>query len=149
MWIFEPAIWKGGSLWQLPRPVAAIRLADSWDFEKYKTPLADGDLVTGHSRNGLDVQLEGQIGHVAGSLRIDENAMLLAMLNLRTRLDVDNAAGRFRLVLYRNTSTGQSRYFEKCSTVRFESDLSDPRLISYSVLIHASSPELQTGALEG
>ena len=105
--------------------------------------------MTGHSRNGLDVQLEGQIGHVAGSLRLDENAMLLAMLNLRTRLDVDNAAGRFRLVLYRNSTTGQSRYFEKCSTVRFESDLSDPRLFSYSVLIHASSPELQTGALEG
>ncbi len=147
MWIFQPAIWKGGVLTQLPRPVTAIRLSDSWDFEKYKTPLADGDMVTGQSRNGVDVQLEGQVGHVAGSLRLDENAMLLAMLNLRTRLDVDNAAGRFSLVLYHNTTSGESRYFEKCTTVRFESDLSDPRLFTYSVLVHASSPELATGLL--
>ena len=148
MWIFQPAIWKSGLLTQLPRPVTAIRLADSWDFDKYKTPLADGDMVTGQSRNGVDVQLEGQIGHVAGSLRLDENAMLLAMLNLRSRLDVENSAGRFGLVLYHNTTTGQSRYFEKCTTVRFESDLSDPRLYTYSLLVHASSPDLVTGILE-
>jgi hypothetical protein len=147
MWIFQPAIGKAGSLWHLPRPVTAIRLADSWDFEKYKTPLADGDMVTGQSRNGVDIQLEGQIGHVAGSLRLDENAMLLAMLNLRSRLDVENPAGRFRLVLYHDATSGQSRYFEKCTTVRFESDLSDARLFTYSVLVHASSPALVTGVL--
>ena len=147
MWVFQPSIWKMGSLWQLPRPVTAIRLADSWDFEKYKTPLADGDVVTGQSRNGVDIQLEGQVGHVAGSLRLDENAMLLAMLNLRSRLDVENPAGRFRLVLYHDATSGQSRYFEKCTTVRFESDLSDPRLFTYSVLVHASSPDLVTAVL--
>ena len=147
MWVFQPAIWKAGSLWHLPRPVTAIRLADSWDFEKYKTPLADGDMVTGQSRNGVDLQIEGQVGHVAGSLRLDENAMLLAMLNLRSRLDVENPAGRFRLVLYHDSASGQSRYFEKCTTVRFESDLSDPRLFTYSVLVHASSPDLVTAVL--
>ena len=67
--------------------------------------------------------------------------------NLRSRLDVENPAGRFRLVLYHDTGSGQSRYFEKCTTVRFESDLSDPRLFTYSVLIHASSPDLVTAVL--
>ena len=147
MWVFQPAVWKGGVLSQLPRPVTALRLSDAWDFEKFKTPLTDGDVVTGQSRNGVDVQIEGQIGHVAGSLRLDENAMLLAILNLRTRLDVDNAAGRFGLVLYHNPTSGESRYFEKCTTVRFESDLSDPALFAYSLLVHASSPTLMTAVL--
>jgi hypothetical protein len=147
MWTFQPAVWKGGVLTSLPRPVTALRLSDSWDFERYKTPLADGDVVTGHSRNGVDVLLEGQIGSVSGMLILDEPAMMQAVIDLRGLLDVDNAAGRFGLVLYHNAITGQSRLFEKCTTTRFESDLSDPTLFTYSLLAHASSPDLVTRIL--
>ena len=147
MWVFHPAIWKGSVLTALPRPVTSLRIADSWDFEKFKTPLADGDQVTGHSRNGVDVQVEGQFGARAGIVTIDEAAMLQAVVDLRTLLDVNGAPDRFGLVLYHNPSTGQSRLFEKCTAVRFESDLSDPSLFTYSLLVHASSPDLVTRVL--
>jgi len=62
------------------------------DFEKFKTPLADGDVVTGHSRNGVDLQVEGEFGSVAGTLKIDEPTMLQAVMTLRGLLHVDSAA---------------------------------------------------------
>jgi hypothetical protein len=147
MWVFQPAIWKASVLTELPRPVTSLRILDSWDFEKFKTPLADGDVITGHSRNGVDLQVEGQFGSVAGTLKIDEPAMLQAVMNLRGLLHVDGAAARFGLVLYHDADSGQSRYFANCSTVRFDCDLSDPALFTYSILIHSSSPTIVTAVL--
>lgn len=147
MWTFRPAIWKGGVLTGLPRPVTGLRLQDSWDYERFKTPLADGDHLAGQSRNGVDILIEGQVGTVASVVKIDEPAMLSAITSLRNLLDVDDADGRYTLILYHDSSAGLYRVLRKCTTVRFESDLSDKRLFTYSVVIHASDPVLATTAL--
>jgi hypothetical protein len=148
MWTFMPAIWKDDVLTELPRPVTGLRLLDSWDFEKFKTPLADGDHLAGHSRNGVDVQIEGQVGTLEGDIQADEAAMLQAIADLRSTLDVDGASGRYSLVLYHDPATGLYRLLQKCSTVRFESDLSNKSLFTYSVVVHASDPVLVTTALD-
>jgi len=147
MWVFRPAIWTGGALTELPRPVTSFSHSGFVDFEKFKTPLADGDVVTGHSRNGVDLQVEGEFGSVAGTLKIDEPTMLQAVMTLRGLLHVDSAADRYGLVLYYDSATGQSRYFQQCTTVRFDCDLSNPALFTYSILIHSSAPTLVTGVL--
>lgn len=147
MWVFKPAIWKSGVLTELPRPVTGLRLLDSWDYERFKTPLADGDHAAGHSRNGVDVQIEGQVGSFASSVPTDEADMLQVLADLRLVLDVDGAAERYSLVLYHDATAGLYRLLRKCSTVRFESDLSDKTLFTYSLLVHASDPVLVTSTL--
>jgi hypothetical protein len=148
MWTFKPAIWKDDELIELPRPVTGLRLLDAWDFEKFKTPLADGDHLAGHSRNGVDVQIEGQVGTLEGDVQADEAAMLQVISDLRQALDVDGPSGRYSLVLYHDATAGLYRLLQKCSTVRFESDLSDKSLFTYSVVIHASDPVLVTTTLD-
>jgi hypothetical protein len=53
---------------------------------------------------------------------------------------------RYRLFLYFDPETSTYRSFRECVTVRFEYDLSKPRLFTYSLVVHASRPSLeQTG----
>jgi hypothetical protein len=73
--------------------------------------------------------------------------MLQVIASLRGVLDVDDAGSRFSLVLYHDAASGLYRVLQKCTTVRFESDLSEKALFTYSVLIHASDPALHSLAL--
>jgi hypothetical protein len=73
--------------------------------------------------------------------------MLQVIADLRETLDVDGATGRYSLVLYHDAAAGLYRLLQKCSTVRFESDLSDKALFTYSVVVHASDPVLVTTSL--
>jgi hypothetical protein len=66
--------------------VLSLRVHDAWDFDRFKVPLADGDFTVGHSRQGVDIAIEGQIGTQAGALKADEQAMLAAIADLRDAL---------------------------------------------------------------
>lgn len=140
MLTFHPAIWRSPSLFALPRPVVSVRIQDTWDVDRFKVPLLDGDTLLGHSRNGVDVSLEGQIGSRDGTLLLDEPAMFAALEDLRAALDVQGTDDSYELVLYHDPETETYRALRDCSTVRFEYDLSDKHLFTYAVVIHASDP---------
>jgi hypothetical protein len=143
---FKPAIWKGGTLYELPRPVNVVRLQDSWDFARFKVPLAAGDELAGRSANGVDIALEGEIGTQAGVLRPDEAAMFTAVQALRTALSPANPDQVYQFFLYHDAASATYRSFKDCTTVRFDCDLSTKQLFTYSALIHASDPTVYTTA---
>lgn len=145
--VWKPALYTAaGGLYLLPRPVVSLSWQDTWDFEQLKVLLADGDEVTGHSRGGVDVRIEGQIGEQAGALKLTEQDMFTALETLRSRLDVASDGEKYELFLYHDDATTTYRKFKQASTVRFECDLSDVHLFGYSLVAHADDPTLYTTA---
>lgn len=146
MFRFKPAVWKGGALYELPRPVTVVRWQDSWDFERFKVPLAAGDAIAGRSANGVDIAIEGEIGTQAGALKADEATMFAAVQTLRAALAPATPDQVYQFFLYHDAGSSTYRSFKRCTTVRFECDLSAPRLFSYSAVIHAADPAIYTSA---
>ena len=146
MFLFKPAIWSNSVWHELPRPVTAVRLHDSWDFAQFKVPLHGGDFVAGRSRNGVDISLEGQVGKQAADVVITEEAMFEALEDLRQALHPSSPAATYELFLYADAATSTYRSLRSCTTVRFEYDLSEPRLFTYSLLVHATDPAIYTTA---
>lgn len=143
---FKPAVYDGSTLYELPRPVLAVRIQDAWDFKEFKVPLAAGDVLTGHSRQGVDISIEGQVGSQAGNLKTTEQEMFQELETLRGMLNVDSSNGKFSLFLYYDAISAIYRKFKNCSTSRFEYDLSDKNLFTYSITIHADDPVIYTTA---
>lgn len=146
MFKFKPAVWKGGVLYELPRPVTVVRIQDSWDFARFKVPLAAGDSIAGRSANGVDIAIEGEIGTQAGALKVDEEAMFGAIAGLRSALSAGTPDAVYELFVYHDAASATYRSFRNCTTVRFDCDLSAPQLFVYSALIHASDPTIYTSA---
>ena len=146
MFVFKPAIWKGSTLYELPRPIVSLRIQDSWDFEEFKVPLAGGDFQEGRSLNGVDISIEGQSGMQAGQLKANEGQMFAELEALRTALDPSSPEETFEMFIYHDPSSATYRSFRSCSSVRFEYDLSSPHLFIYSTLIHASDPTVYSAA---
>jgi hypothetical protein len=146
MFSFKPAVYRSPTLYELPRPIVALRVHDAWDFAQFKVPLADGDSLSGHSRQAAEITIEGQIGTQAGTLKPTEETMFDEIEQLRSVLHVDESAPPYDFYLYYDLATGTYRRFTDCSTVRFEADLSDPHLFTYSVVIHAADPKLYNTA---
>ena len=144
--VFKPAVYKSSALYELPRPVPVLRVRDAWDASRFKVPLADGDALVGHSRQGVDISLEGQIGSQSGSLKTSEGAMLEELEALRSTLDVSSASEKFEFFIYHDATSGTYRKFKLCSTVQFEMDLSNQNLFTYSLVVHAENPVLYTTA---
>lgn len=145
MFVFKPAIWRNGVLTELPRPVTSVRIQDTWDFARFKVPLREGDSLAGPSRNGVDIALEGRCGTYAGEIRSDEQSMFTTLEQLRSSLHRNAGDDPFQFFLYHDPATSTYRSFRSCSTVRFEYDLSDPRLFTFTVTIHADDPVIHTG----
>ncbi|MBT4865283.1 MAG: hypothetical protein HON53_09210 [Planctomycetaceae bacterium] len=141
---FKPAVYDGTTFYELPRPIMAIRVQDAWDFEQFKVPLANGDSVVGHSRQGIDIRIEGQVGTQAGGLKISEADMFGELEQLRSQLDVTSSEDEYEFFLYHDTATATYRKLKSCSTIRFDYDLSNKALFTYSVAIHAEDPTIYT-----
>lgn len=148
MFTFKPAIWRNDTLYELPRPIVAVRVQDAWDFERFKVLLRDGDDVAGRSQNGVDVAIEGQIGTQAGALKTDEAAMFAALESLRAALGVSSPEEGYELFLYHDPASSTYRSFRGCTTVRFEYDVSDKALFTYGVVVHAGDPAIHGEAPE-
>ena len=144
---FRPAIARPEDVFELPRPVPTLRVQESWHSEKFKVPLRDGDTLLGHSRNGVDITLQGQVGSLAGELTLDETAMFLALETLRTALHVSTDQPKYSFVLFQDEALGTCRHYRDCSTTRFEYDVSNERLFTYSAVIHAEDATLYDAAL--
>ncbi len=141
---FQPAIDDGLNVYELPRPIDTVRVQDAWDFEALKVPLADGETLVGHSRNGVEVSIEGRLGSQAGTLLADEQAMFAELETLRSRLHVNDSASKYDLFLYYDPASGTYRKFKGCTTVRFDWDISEKSLFRYAVMIHTDDPTLYT-----
>lgn len=146
MLIFRPAVLRGSTRLDLPRPVLVCRLHDSWDYLKLKVPLRAGEQVSGPSQDGVRISLEGQIGSQAGALKLREEEMLEALLALRGVLHVEGS-DFYVLSLYEEEGGSRARYFRQCVTDRFDVDLSNQRLYSYAISIRATDPVLYDGPL--
>lgn len=144
--LFEPAVVRDSTIVRLPRPIAALRVQETWDFERFKVPLRDGDQSLGHSRQGVDILIDGQIGSQDGALKLSEESMFEALESLRAGLDVSGGGSKFELFLYLDEIGGTYRKFKDCSSVRLEYDLSDPHLFTYSAVIHADDPAIYSTA---
>ena len=136
----NPRIIRSQSVVELPRPIVVLRIQDSWDVVKLKVPLLDGDNVTGHSRTGVDITVEGQLGTHIGQKLVTEQDMLQALEALREALHVSDDEDRYQLSLFQNENLSTHRYFQKCSTLRFDYDFSNKHLYTYVATIHASDP---------
>lgn len=141
-----PAVYRSAATYELPLPVTLLKVRDSWDFERFKVPLADGDKRTGHSRKGVEITLHGQFGVSGGGFLADEDAMFTELNALRAALDVSPSAGKFEFFLTHDTSTPKYRKFKSCSTEWFEFDVSHRHLFLYKAVIHADDPLIYTTA---
>ncbi len=146
--VFRPAVARGGVILDLPRPVPTLRVQESWQSERFKVPLRDGDFVMGPSRNGVDITLQGQVASQGGALKLDEASMFAALEGLRTALHVGADGPKFQFILYEDEGTETFRHYRRCVTTRFEYDLSDEHLFTYSAVIHAEDAALYDAALE-
>ena len=144
--VFRPALYRGGTLFELPRPITTLRVLDAWDFEQFKVPLAAGDRLYGHSRNGLDLSIEGSVGTRAGTLCATEEDMLAALSQLSEAFDITSDEDRYEFFLYHDQPSAAYRKYRSCATVRFEYDLSSPQLFTWSAVVHAEDPRLYTTA---
>ena len=139
---FQPALLRDADIYELPRPVHTVRIQDSWNYLQFQIPLQDGDHTAGHSQGGVDIALEGHIGSQEGHLKLTEHEMFLELERLRENLDVHHSDPKYSLILYYDAEATMYRYFKECSTIRFESDISNPRLFDYAITIHACNPSL-------
>lgn len=146
MFVFKPSLWRDGLLYELPRPITSLRIQDAWDYARFKVPLRNGDAIAGPSRNGVDVALEGQCGSRSGALTLDEAAMFAALEELRARLHVNDSSAAFEFFLYHDPATSTYRSLRNCLATRFEYDLSDPHLFTYSLVIHAADATIHSAA---
>ena len=144
---FSPAIFRPSATTEFPQPVQVFRMMDTWDFEKMKVPLRDGDQIAGHSRQGVEIAIEGQIGKHSGELKLTEPEMLLTLQTLREAFNVDSAADQYSLILFADEPSSDYRYFKSCTTTRFEFDLSNQHLYSFAATIHAADPTLYAGMI--
>ncbi|MCG6154902.1 hypothetical protein [Rubinisphaera margarita] len=142
--VFRPAILKAGTFHALPQPITKVQIQESWDFERYKVLLEDGDGTVGRSRNGVDITLHGEVARVGDQLLLSEVEMLAALEDLRAVFHADGDAS-FSVYLYRDEGDESSRYFQECSVTRFVYDLTRPELYVYSLVLHADDPVLRGG----
>ncbi len=144
---FSPGVLWGGGFYELPRPVNRVQIQDHWDYSRYQVLLNDGDATRGLSRKGVDINVSGNIASQSGDLLVSEAEMFAAIEELR-QIFCSQAESLFVFYLYRDAVSKMSRYFQKCSVSRFQYDISQPELYSYTLTLHADDPVLYSSWLE-
>ena len=142
--VFQPGIYRNSNLYLLPRPVSTLRMTEGWDYQQFKVPLKDGDVHVGHSRDGINILIEGQFGSQNGALKLTEQEMFSALETLRSSLDVTSDSDKFEFFTYYDVDSVTYRKYKDCSAVRLEYDLSSPHLFTYSATLHADDPTIHS-----
>lgn len=140
--IFQPGVYRNSTFYVLPRPVSTLRMTEGWDYQQFKVPLKNGDTHVGHSRDGINILIEGQFGSQNGSLKLTEQEMFSDLETLRTSLDVTSDTDKFEFFTYHDAASVTYRKYKECSAIRLEYDLSSPHLFTYSVTLHADDPTI-------
>lgn len=143
---WKPAIWRASTLLELPRPVDKLRLVSPTDALYLKVPLHPGEFVEGRSENGVDIELEGRIGRQDGTLHPTEQDMLNALEEMRQGLRPLTPDTTFQFFTHHSASLNTFRSFKKCTLQEVAYDLSNPKIFSYSLRIHAADTILYVTA---
>ena len=154
MWSFSPTLALPSRRLALPRPVVQLRVQDAHEAARFQVPARDGSLWAGRSRGGVDISIRGQFGRSGDGLTLTEPAMLDAIDAVRSALRLADPEAVYGLGLFVFVDPDDPaapspplRGFMQCSTVRFEYDLSDRAMYGYSLMVHASDPDLHVGDL--
>ncbi|MFQ5732300.1 MAG: hypothetical protein ACE5KM_10140 [Planctomycetaceae bacterium] len=142
----QPVIYAAGTLYKFPLPVRVFRFRDTWDFDRFKVPLKDGETIVGQSRTGVAVFVEGQIATQAGATKQTAAEMFAEVETMRSRLNANGTNGKFELFLFHDSATPYYRKFKACSTLRFEVNLSNENLFSYTAEIVSDDPVIHSTA---
>lgn len=138
---FRPKIGRGEDIHELPRPVSLVALQETWDAERFKTLLVDGDTSVGSTRNGVEITVSGVIGSTeAAPLTTAE--LFAALAKLRDQVHVGPDDAKYRFYLLHDADASLYRYFQACTTVRLETDLAQLTAIKYRLVIHADDPAI-------
>lgn len=139
---FQPAIVRGEDVYQLPRPVTQVALKETWDSERFKTLLVDGDTTVGSTRNGVEITVTGSIGSLDAET-FTPVEMFAALAELRAQVHAGpDEEDKYRFDIYRDAGSATTRYFQSCSTVRLETDVSNAAAFRYRLVIHADDPQI-------
>lgn len=144
--IWRPALWRNDELYEFPRPIPQVRIRETWDAERFKVPLVDGDTLAGGSRNGVEIALTGQIVVENDS---DPLALLATLMELRDALHVSGDDEKAWLFLIHDAGAEVYRHLRGCSTVRFHYELTDGLHITYEAVLHADDPTIYDTAPSG
>lgn len=148
MFVFSPMLVFGPQTVPLPRPITQVRVQDSWDAARFKVPHQDGSLWAGRSQDGVDISIRGQFARTGDQLTLSESDMLDAIEAVRASLRLGDPSETYGLALFVDSDDPQmKRGFRACSTVKFEYDLSDRALYGYTLMVHASDPQMYLGPL--
>lgn len=140
----RPAILRGDTLYWLPRPVTQILLHDSWDQEKFKTLLVEGDTIVGSTRNGVDMTITGVIGSLPGEPTLTPDEMFAQLAELRSNLHVGPDDDKYRLFLIHDAELETYRFLQSCTTAKLEVEVSNLTAFRYQAVIHAEDPAVRT-----
>ena len=133
--VFQPALYDGVSYTSLPGVIISIRVGEPWDFERYKVPLKSGDVTTGLTPNGVDIEIRARI---ASETETDITLDVFAEIETLRQTLHGMLDGQFDFYLHHNELS--NRYFQNCSVVRLDYDASDPSLLAYILKLHADDP---------
>ena len=136
------AIERDGEIYELPQPVTSLTCDDSWDSERFKTLLVDGDTTVGSTRNGIDIAVTGEIGQQAGDVILTDAELFAALSELRDQLHVSPDGPKFRFYLHRDIESESFRFVEGCTAMKLETDMSQRQTMTYRLVIHADDPTI-------
>ena len=146
---WKPAIYKGGTLTELPRPVLSLEIQDSWDFRTSKVPLDDGETLDGHTFNGPVISVSFQMAKQAGVQKLTEVEMFDLYKSFRDTVNVDTDADKYEFFIYHDTTgSGTYRKFKKCAPIEYSCSFGDDvnALFVASLTVKAEDPVIYTTA---
>lgn len=147
---WKPAIYKGSTLYELPRPVPALTIKDGWDMREAKVPLSDRTFVNGVSKNGVTIVVGGLIA-INGETGVQlcaETDRLAAYVEMRSALDVSDDTERFEFFVCHDAGTSYYKKFKSCVCKELTVDLGDESRTDwpYTLTILAEDPVLYSTA---
>lgn len=103
---WNPGIYKGGTFYQLPRPVQQLQIVDAWKFDESKIPLKDGVSISGHSLDGVRIRAGGSVSKDEdGDAVLTEIAMFDAYKDFRAVADLSSTDSAYEFIIYDDGSS--------------------------------------------
>lgn len=113
-------------------------------METDKVPLLDGEFTSGHSQNGLEITINGELAQQENNLLLTELQMIDAMNQLRELIHTSHTDTPLTVFLIYDPIDSNYRYFENCSASKITFDLTSPHVYTYQLSLLIDTPTLQT-----
>jgi len=104
---YSPRAYVGGALFEFPQPVMSSRETYGQTFKTIKIPLQNGVVITGISRSGLTVTIDGIINKNTRSGVLHTKQRMIDLF-------IANSGQAFTFYRYFDAALGNYRWFEDC-----------------------------------